>query len=86
MKKLNINDKVGVKLTGEGYQRLADHYNKHSKKQAYSPEYFKSFIEDDGYYYENLWIIMEIFASESTILHNLFETDIIIDENDLEDL
>lgn len=80
--KFNINNNVRIRLTPKGRKIWAHRYdelNKYYVETVFKPEYPK---EVDGWFEEQLWVIMNVFGPH---LYNggalLFETEIEIPED-----
>ena len=79
-KTFNINSDVKVKLTPEG--RDIYYENENYKK---SVGHYPVLKEDEkGYSTWQLWVLIETFGPHISMVTNLFETNILINDEDLD--
>lgn len=81
--KINLNDKVKVKLTDYGIMLLKkrhDELNKKIKDSGGKGNTFELILDENGYYETQLWILMNTFGDNCGINPKgmPFETDIIV--------
>jgi hypothetical protein len=81
--KINLNDKVKVKLTDYGIMLLKkrhDELNKKIKDSGGKGNTFELILDENGYYETQLWSLMEKFGAHCGLAkENPFEIDIIIE-------
>lgn len=91
MKKFNINNYVFFKPTEKGLHLMVDDYNKIAFEMRIPPVtlgYYKSNLDERGYYKMQMWLFMRLFGGDNTGLGigNLFRTEICFNEEDLEEV
>lgn len=84
----NINEKIRVKLTDLGYQRLADLHNSYigtiPNLKKRTAEYFKNEADKDGYTQFQMWVFMQYFGKVTRIgMPTFFDNDILIEDENL---
>ncbi len=87
MKKFNVNETVLVKLTELGLNHWRNEFNKISIPDYTFEQHYNSYTNKEGYTSFQLHVLMELFGEViGNGLPLMFETNILIDENKLENI
>lgn len=87
MKKFNINEYVWVKLTDLGKKHWENDFNKYPVKGYDFITHYNSYTESNGYTKFQLHVLMELFGEKLTNgFANMFETNILLEEEKLEEI
>lgn len=83
---INLNSHIKFKCKEDGYQRMADNYNKaieglrnHDFRVA---EHYKSMVDSDGYLKTQIWMFLREFGGDTVYLglNDLIYLDVIFME------
>lgn len=83
----NINCMAKVKLTEAGVKTLEKYHSIRNTSLKILPNYevkpfnIEDHLDKDGYYVNQMWIIMQIFGPDMSVTNNLFDTNILIEDS-----
>lgn len=81
--KLNVNEKVKVRLTDIGINILRSNHDELKKTFNRLGDFKAPTVDADGYSSFQLWVLMQTFGPHMGLGFNVpFETDIIIENED----
>ena len=80
---INLNDEVKIKLNDKGIEILKQEHERINQLLERKDK-FEVKLDEDGYYKEQLWRIMQVFGKHIALGADVpFETDIIVFEKAL---